>query len=426
MPQLSSLPKTPVIHMLGAGNMPKYLLSQALAQGTTNFLVTTSSAESTFRNVEALKQTFPNARITAETSCFDPRIPTFTGKNPLTALICVKPQVFKEMTNFPSNFTKPDTFVVSMMAGVANSTIQEKLDLNTQPVRIMPNLPAKVGCGVVGLLRSADFTQDDRQGDLETLLSRSNVILNVPEEDGLHWVTAVAGSGPAFAWEVVKRVEHLVEAAAKEASGQAPDQAAVKNTSLALVTQIAQTGLAQEPISKAHADKINTFPPNIDPDNLLDTSDIKDQVREEIMAFVAGTKAAALSENATQTQSFTLDGAFQHLVNENGLGADSGGRFESSLSENASDAPLVSDHNLTAAIYGTLLGSARLYAESSDSLPDLQTAVRSKKGTTDAGLNVLTARNTGEPHLSNTQPITEDVAKDTIMAAIDRSKALRG
>lgn len=480
MPQFGNIPKTPVLHLLGAGNMPQYLFSQALSQGKASFLVTTSSAESTLRNVENLKKTFPNARITAEVSSFDARQPAEGGAGPVTSVISVKPQVFKEMSRFPSNFTQNNAFVVSMMAGVQNEQIQEKLALSQQPVRIMPNLPAKVGCGVVGLLKSDDFAQDARQTEFEALLSQSSLIIDLPEEQGFHWVTAVAGSGPAFSWEVVKRIEHIVAEACPGDDGQAPDAQAVKNTAIALLTDIAQELLAQEPLSSEHANKLSTFAPSIGADApMLDVSAIRDTVKQEVSAFVNGVKSAALTENPTpsentpqagghspaplqgallmgmlndsaqqQAMAATANGSAPQFNVQNGsfsaaqtlslanlhtLTSNESSAFSDGLSSAGSASndtnnhpPLVSDTNLTAAIYGTLLGSARLYAESSDALPDLQTAVRSKKGTTDAGLNVLTARQASEPHLANTQPITEEIARDTIIAAMDRSKALAG
>lgn len=478
MTKLATLPKAPVLHLLGAGNMPQYLFSQALSKGKASFLVTTSSAESTLKNVEKLKQQFPGARITAELSSFDSRNPSESGNSPITSIISVKPQIFKEMSNFPSSFTNANAFVVSMMAGVQNGQIKEKLDLPTDPVRIMPNLPAKVGCGVVGLLKSDDFVQDERQSGLESLLGQSSLIIDLPDEQGFHWVTAVAGSGPAFSWEVVKRIEHLVETNCKDAEGNKPSAEAVKNTAIALLTDIAQSALSQESLSPEHAQKLSTFAPDLSGnDTLLDTSAIKDDVQKEVMAYVNGVKSAALTENPSepgssapamggglpdpvigailtelllqenmqQVQLATAGGDFNpvepiltsQLTPQDSLsiaaltqtagGQGDGSQIIGSLSDLDGQQPLlVSDNNLSAAIYGTLLGSARLYAESSDTLPDLQTAVRSKKGTTDAGLNVLTARGADEPHLGDTQPITEEIAKDTILAAMDRSKALSG
>ncbi|HEY8543337.1 MAG TPA: pyrroline-5-carboxylate reductase, partial [Pseudothermotoga sp.] len=99
-----------------------------------------------------------------------------------------------------------NALIVSTMTAV---TI-ERIILRTnceKVVRIMPNVPAMIGRGVVGVSRSSHVGEDDWKRCCK-LLSALGTIIEVDEKH-LAAVTALSGSAPAFIFVII---EALIDA----------------------------------------------------------------------------------------------------------------------------------------------------------------------------------------------------------------------
>ena len=113
----------------------------------------------------------------------------------------VKPQMMAEMfSQLSSNLAqRNDDFVlVSMAAGVKMARIQELAGKGYPVIRIMPNMPVSVGCGMI----EYDVTEDVTESQLEGFLwcmQFAGVLDRLPEEL-IDAGTSVAGCGPAFAF----------------------------------------------------------------------------------------------------------------------------------------------------------------------------------------------------------------------------------
>ncbi len=124
-------------------------------------------------------------------------------------VLAVKPQTF---AGDPASFAAlagPSTLVVSILAGQTLANLRAGLPAAGAIVRAMPNLPACVGCGMTalaaepGLLAPARATAD--------LLLAAVGATEWLDEDLIDAVTAVSGSGPAYAFLLA---EALAEAGA--------------------------------------------------------------------------------------------------------------------------------------------------------------------------------------------------------------------
>ena len=109
-------------------------------------------------------------------------------------VLAVKPQVFPQVWGSLQSALAPSSLVVSIMAGVTSETIAGGSDLRV--VRVMPNTPSLVGRGASGIAQGASATESDME-ITERLMQAVGVSVRV-DENQLHAVTALSGSGPAY------------------------------------------------------------------------------------------------------------------------------------------------------------------------------------------------------------------------------------
>jgi pyrroline-5-carboxylate reductase len=114
--------------------------------------------------------------------------------------LAVKPNVVSSVLEqiYASLSKNPDTVVVSMAAGVKIESLEKLLPKEQPVIRIMPNTPALVGCGMTVYSKNA-YVSDTKISDFLLLMSASGTVLPIDEEL-IDAETAVAGCGPAFAY----------------------------------------------------------------------------------------------------------------------------------------------------------------------------------------------------------------------------------
>lgn len=98
--------------------------------------------------------------------------------------------------------------IVSIVAGLTTSAIEEQLKSRPSVVRAMPNTPARVGKGVTALSEGR-YTTDQTKSLADAVFSSVGPVVWL-SEDKLDAVTALSGSGPAYIFLVA---EALVDAA---------------------------------------------------------------------------------------------------------------------------------------------------------------------------------------------------------------------
>ncbi|AMW98942.1 pyrroline-5-carboxylate reductase [Rummeliibacillus stabekisii] len=97
-----------------------------------------------------------------------------------------------------------NTTVLSVAAGVSMQSIEEKL--GKRPiVRVMPNTSASIGMSASGIAFNHLVT-DSQKDVFIGMLEAIGLVIEV-EEDELHAVTALSGSGPAYLYYLVEAFE---------------------------------------------------------------------------------------------------------------------------------------------------------------------------------------------------------------------------
>lgn len=117
-------------------------------------------------------------------------------------VVAIKPQQIDEILPDYRDAFAPDGYLLSIAAGSAIDRLRH-LSGGRPVVRVMPNLPAAVGMGVSGLCASDDVASAQRDHAL-ALMRRAGTVIEVDSEDALDRVTAVAGSGPGYVFEMAR------------------------------------------------------------------------------------------------------------------------------------------------------------------------------------------------------------------------------
>lgn len=213
----------PVVAFIGGGNMSSALIGGLLAAGAppANLRVVEPFAEQRAR----LQQRFPGVRLLAE--------PSAELRDAQAVVWAVKPQQFAQA----ATECRPhlaDALHVSIMAGVRCSALARQTGAQ-RLVRTMPNTPALIGQGITGLFASAQATEADR-ALADALLVPAGQRVWVAREDLLDAVTAVSGSGPAYAF-------YLAEAMTRAGAELGLSEAQARE--LALATLAGAAALAQ-------------------------------------------------------------------------------------------------------------------------------------------------------------------------------------
>ena len=119
-----------------------------------------------------------------------------------TIIVAIKPQQIDEVLPLYAGSIADDGYVMSIAAGASIRRLKQAAG-NRPVIRVMPNLPAAIGQCVAGLCASDDATPD-QIAHADAMMQRAGTSITVDSEDMLDRVTAVAGSGPGYVFEIAR------------------------------------------------------------------------------------------------------------------------------------------------------------------------------------------------------------------------------
>lgn len=117
----------------------------------------------------------------------------------------VKPQVLKSVCSelAPIFKARKDHFViVSMAAGVKLCNLEEMCEGDFSIIRIMPNIPASVGAGMILYTGNKNVTDEDFS-EFTKLLEKAGMLDKI-EEAKIDAASAISGCGPAFVFMFIE------------------------------------------------------------------------------------------------------------------------------------------------------------------------------------------------------------------------------
>lgn len=136
-------------------------------------------------------------------------------------VLAVKPQHMQSVAEqIKSSVQLAKPVVVSIAAGIRESSLEAWLGDLIPVVRCMPNTPALVKTGATGL-HANRFVSEAQKDQTESLLRAVGVTVWVNNESDLDIVTALSGSGPAYFFLVMEVLEQAaIEAGLDQKTAQ--------------------------------------------------------------------------------------------------------------------------------------------------------------------------------------------------------------
>ncbi|XDZ51305.1 pyrroline-5-carboxylate reductase [Neisseriaceae bacterium CLB008] len=196
-----------MIYFLGGGNMASAIIAGLVKGPHQVGVIDTNEA----KLVELAE------RYGVETFA---QVPTLSAADVL--VLAVKPQ---DLQASCAQIEPNGALVVSIAAGVDLATLSHYLHQHQRLIRVMPNTPAQVGLGVSGVYAPAHVNADDREM-AESMMAAVGEVIRLEEEDQIHAITSISGSGPAY-------VFYLLNALAQGAQAQGFDADTARQLSLA-------------------------------------------------------------------------------------------------------------------------------------------------------------------------------------------------
>jgi pyrroline-5-carboxylate reductase len=141
-------------------------------------------------------------------------IPADTDAKKATALssadvviLGMKPKDAANAIRTLQHILRPDQLIISVIAGLSISTIQQLLGRDQPVVRTMPNTSSTIGLGATGISFSSSVSAERRE--LALAMFSAVGMTAVVEEPLIEAVNGVSGSGPAYVYYLM---EAMIEA----------------------------------------------------------------------------------------------------------------------------------------------------------------------------------------------------------------------
>ncbi len=117
-------------------------------------------------------------------------------------VLATKPQVLDKVLGYIVSVFNDEKLLISILAGITTTTLEEGLGGQSHVVRAMPNTPALTGQGAAALCPGEYVNEEDRRV-AQHLFETVGIALWV-EEGQMDAVTGLSGSGPAFVFTFIE------------------------------------------------------------------------------------------------------------------------------------------------------------------------------------------------------------------------------
>lgn len=140
-----------------------------------------------------------------------PHIDHVTRDDFTAIVIATKPQTFDVVLPPLKKFNRKETFFLSIAAGKTAKNIEDLLGKGVAVVRTMPNTPAMVGKGMSACFANQHADVEQKQ-TAHAMMEAVGDVIWLENEEMMHAVTSVSGSGPAYVFAVMEAMQKAGEA----------------------------------------------------------------------------------------------------------------------------------------------------------------------------------------------------------------------
>ncbi|MBP1971085.1 pyrroline-5-carboxylate reductase [Virgibacillus natechei] len=120
-------------------------------------------------------------------------------------ILATKPYDLQKAVESIKPYIRPNHLLISVIAGVSTDYISNLFGGNTPVVRTMPNTSASIGYSATAI-SAGKYATNEHLEQAETLFNTIGTTTIVDEND-MHTVTGISGSGPAYIYYLVEAME---------------------------------------------------------------------------------------------------------------------------------------------------------------------------------------------------------------------------
>lgn len=188
--------RSPTIGFIGAGNMAGAIIGGMLDSSFPAASIWASAPDDD--HLQTIRRNFGVSVTTDNRYC---------AQQSDVVILAVKPQIMAQVCGDIAPIvqnTRP--LVISIAAGLTADTLDGWLGGGLPLVRVMPNTPSLVGKGAAGLYANSNVS--DQQKEITgSIFNSIGTALWLDDEEMLHAVTALSGSGPAYFFLMLEALE---------------------------------------------------------------------------------------------------------------------------------------------------------------------------------------------------------------------------
>ncbi len=176
----------PTISFIGYGNMAK-AIAKGLMQNNQYQLVAASPSLS-----ECVLETITTTASNLKAS---------EGADII--ILAVKPYQMAEVLQEIRPVLGQNTLLISVAAGVSLKSLANNTSAKQAIIRCMPNTPSAVGEGMSALIGNR-YVSDIQKQQAENIFQSVGLVQWLDDEQQMHLVTALSGSGPAYVFRIME------------------------------------------------------------------------------------------------------------------------------------------------------------------------------------------------------------------------------
>ncbi|WP_071394429.1 pyrroline-5-carboxylate reductase [Bacillus tuaregi] len=151
-------------------------------------------------------------------------------------ILAMKPKDAETALQSIRDFIQPHHIILSVLAGITTSFIENFFPTGQQVIRVMPNTSSMIRESATGI-SSGKYTLDENMVIAEKLLESIGKVYRIPE-DKMDIFTGLAGSGPAYFYYLM---EHMEKQAANDGLSEATAREIIAQTILGAAKMIQNT-----------------------------------------------------------------------------------------------------------------------------------------------------------------------------------------
>lgn len=121
-------------------------------------------------------------------------------------VLAVKPQIIMDLLPVLGKFVTGQTVFLSIITGKTLATLEQGLGNKAAVIRAMPNTPSLIGQGMTVCIANAHVSPSQK-AQIGPLLDAMGQTLWITDEDQMHAVTGLSGSGPAYVFAMIEAMQ---------------------------------------------------------------------------------------------------------------------------------------------------------------------------------------------------------------------------